>query len=58
VLLHLSSQQRLSTHFNFYSHLWTEWLMDSIQGYILEVIKGRCEAGEVPVMETQDARKE
>lgn len=49
VLLRLSSQQRLSTNFNFYSHLWTEWLMDSIQSYILEVIKGRCEAGKVPV---------
>ena len=58
VLLHLSSQQRLSTNFNFYSHLWTEWLMDRIQAYILEVIKERCEAGQVPGGETQDARGE
>lgn len=44
ILLHLFSQQRLSTNFNFYSHLWTEWLMKSIQDYILEIIKERCEA--------------
>jgi|TARA_Y100001934_G_C12273977_1_gene736442 hypothetical protein len=44
ILLHLSSQQRLSTNFNFYSHLWTEWLMKSIQDYILEIIKERCES--------------
>ena len=43
--LHLSSRQRLSTRFNFYSHLWTEYLMARLQNYILEVIKARCEAG-------------
>jgi len=41
--LHLSSRQRLSTRFNFYSHLWTEYLMARLQTYILEVIKIRCE---------------
>ncbi|MEY4488819.1 MAG: hypothetical protein RIQ79_1327 [Verrucomicrobiota bacterium] len=44
VRLHLSSRQRLSTGFNFYSHLWTEYLMARLQNYILEVIKTRCEA--------------
>lgn len=43
VRLHLSSRQRLSTRFNFYSHLWTEYLMARLQNYILEVIKLRCE---------------
>lgn len=43
VLLHLSSDQRLSTRFNFYSHLWTEWLMADLQNYILHIIKNRCE---------------
>ena len=42
--LHLASRQRLSTRFNFYSHLWTEYLMARLQTYILEVIKTRCEA--------------
>ena len=43
VLLHLSSDQRLSTGFNFYSHLWTEWLMADLQNYILRIIKNRSE---------------
>ena len=43
IRLHLSSHQRLSTRFNFYSHLWTEYLMARLQNYILEVIKTRCE---------------
>lgn len=42
-LLHLSSDQRLSTGFNFYSHLWTEALMADLQNYILKIIKRRCE---------------
>ncbi len=44
VILHLSSEQRLSTRFNFYSHWWTEYLMADLQNYILEIIKRRCEA--------------
>jgi hypothetical protein len=44
VRLHLESNQRLSTGFNFYSHLWTEWLMDRMQTYILVIIKERAEA--------------
>jgi hypothetical protein len=43
VRLHLSSAQRLSTRFNFYSHLWTEYLMADLQNYILKIIKNRCE---------------
>ncbi len=43
VMLHLSSDQRLSTRFNFYSHLWTEALMANLQNYILRIIKVRCE---------------
>jgi hypothetical protein len=43
VILHLSSSQRLSTRFNFYSHFWTEYLMIDLQNYILGIIKKRCE---------------
>lgn len=43
VILHLASHQRLSTRFNFYSHLWTEGLMSDLQNYILKIIKARCE---------------
>jgi hypothetical protein len=44
VILHLSSSQRLSTRFNFYSHFWTDYLMGDLQNYILGIIKNRCEA--------------
>lgn len=43
VILRLASNQRLSTRFNFYSHLWTEYLMADLQNYILQIIKRRCE---------------
>ena len=43
VRLHLSSDQRLSTGFNFYSRWWTEWLMNDLQAYILRIIKARAE---------------
>lgn len=42
-ILHLSSTHRLSTHFNWYAGWWSEWVMDQIQGSILEVIRQRCE---------------
>lgn len=42
-ILHLSSEHRLSTHFNSYAGLWTEFLMRDIQENILYVIKNRCE---------------
>jgi hypothetical protein len=41
--LHLSSQQRLSTDFNWYAHLWTDAVMSDLQWRILQVIKTRCE---------------
>ncbi len=43
VRLHLSSRQRLSIHFNFYSHLWTEWLMADLQNHILRIVRRRAE---------------
>ena len=43
VVLHLTSNQRLSTRFNFYSHFWTEYLMADLQNYILRIIEKRCE---------------
>lgn len=43
-VLHLSSTHRLSTRFNWYAGWWSEWVMDQIQGSILEVIRQRCEA--------------
>lgn len=43
-LLVLHSQQRLSTHLNWYAGLWTGWVMSEIQGRILGVLKRRCEA--------------
>ncbi|GAB3635602.1 hypothetical protein GCM10027422_11920 [Hymenobacter arcticus] len=43
-LLVLHSQQRLSTHLNWYAGLWTGFVMSEIQGRILGVLKRRCEA--------------
>jgi hypothetical protein len=43
-MLHLSSQFRLSTHFNFYSGLWSQLIMRDIQNNILQIIKARSEA--------------
>ena len=43
-LLHLSSQQRLSTDFNQYAALWTTGVMRDLQNSILEVVKHRCES--------------
>lgn len=44
VILHLWSEQRLSTNFNLYAGLWTGAIMQDIQSNILMVIKRRCEA--------------
>jgi len=44
VRLHLSSQHRVSTDFNWYAHYWTDGVMADIQGTILTVIQKRCEA--------------
>jgi hypothetical protein len=44
VLLHLRSRHRVSTHFNFYATLWTDFIMSDVQSYILEIVKQRSEA--------------
>ena len=44
IRLVLKSTHRLSTRFNFYSGLWSDAVMQSIQRNILEVLKKRCEA--------------
>lgn len=44
IILHLTSQFRLSTRFNFYSGLWSKLIMKDIQENILEIIKRRSEA--------------
>lgn len=43
VMLHLSSRHRLSTRFNGYAGLWTDFIMRDTQQYILEIIRDRCE---------------
>ena len=43
IKLHLTSQFRLSTRFNFYSGLWSRLIMRDIQKNILEIIKQRSE---------------
>ena len=49
ILLHLSSQERLSTDFNAYAALWTDAVMRNLQQSILEVVKHRCETVAEPV---------
>lgn len=44
VELRLWSTHRLSTHFNGYAALWTDFVMRQIQGNILEVVRARAEA--------------
>lgn len=41
----LYSEQRVSTHLNWYAGLWTRYVMREIQQRILGVLKRRCEAG-------------
>lgn len=41
--LHLVSHFQLRTSFNFYSGMWSEWIMKDIQNNILQVIKKRSE---------------
>jgi hypothetical protein len=43
IKLHLTSQFRLSTNFNFYSGLWSKVIMRDIQKNILEIVKARSE---------------
>jgi hypothetical protein len=42
-ILHLTSRQRLSTRFNAYTSLWTDFFMSDIQQSILKVIRKRCD---------------
>jgi uncharacterized protein YndB with AHSA1/START domain len=44
ILLHLTSQQRLTTDFNGYAGLWTDAVMQNLQTSILQVIQHRCES--------------
>ena len=44
-VLHLSSETRVSTRFNFYAGLWAKLLMSDIQNTILSVLKDRAESG-------------
>jgi hypothetical protein len=43
VRLHLSSDHRLSTHFNGYAAWWTDFVMRDTQNYILEIVARRAE---------------
>lgn len=43
ILLHLTSEFRLTTTFNWYAAFWTELVMQRIQGDILSVVKKRAE---------------
>lgn len=43
VRLRLSSIHRLSTHFNLYASLWTDFILWDVQRYILAILKERCE---------------
>ena len=50
LILHLESTHRLSTHFNFYSGWWSDFILHDIQNNILKVIKKRCETMDVAVV--------
>ncbi|MEO5887024.1 MAG: hypothetical protein ABIQ77_05110 [Anaerolineales bacterium] len=43
VILYLRSQHRLSTHFNSYAGIWTDFMLSSLQSYVLRMIKTRAE---------------
>jgi hypothetical protein len=53
-LLHLSSRERVSTHFNAYAGFWTDAVMRSIQSSILHVIQRRAETQDVKLAHTRD----
>lgn len=44
VILRFTSTYRLSTRFNFYASLWTDFFMRDVQNYILQIMKERSEA--------------
>jgi hypothetical protein len=43
IRLHLTSESRVSTDFNWYAHLWTDAVMSDLQRRILFVVKNRAE---------------
>ena len=43
VRLVLTSTHRLSTTFNLYARLWTDFVMGDVQEAILRILKNRCE---------------
>lgn len=43
VRLYLSSTYRLSTHFNPYGVLWSDWILHDFQSYVLQTVKARVE---------------
>jgi hypothetical protein len=43
VRLHLTSETRVSTDFNWYAHWWSDAVMRDVQREILQVIRKRCE---------------
>ena len=47
ILLHLSSEERVSTDFNAYTGLWSDAVMRNLQQSILEVVKHRCESASI-----------
>jgi hypothetical protein len=47
VILDLTSELRVSTHFNIYATPWADAIMQSIQENILEVIRTRAEQGHI-----------
>ena len=51
--LHLSSQERVSTDFDWYAHLWTDAVMRDLQTSILHVIRTRCESGSAAITSPQ-----
>jgi uncharacterized membrane protein len=44
VILHLRSQHRLTTHFNSYAGIWTEFMLGNLQSYVLRMVKARAES--------------
>lgn len=44
IRLSFTSQHRLATNFNFYSGMWSDFLIRDFQNYILHIIKARVEA--------------
>jgi hypothetical protein len=43
IILHITSQHQLTTHFNSYASIWTDFMLSSLQNYVLQMIKARAE---------------